>query len=199
METGNLGKPTSIQPPFKRPPKDTKVEVWDPFVRLFHWGLTLSFAVTYVTGQESRDLHILAGYAALALIAARILWGTVGAKYARFSQFVKRPTAIAGYMSDIFRRREARYLGHNPAGGAMAIALLVLLTAVSGSGVLLTTDPFWGSEAMDTLHGTLANITLVCIVGHVAGVVFTSCRTRENLTWSMITGHKRAPDDGDVA
>ena len=80
----------------------------------------------------------------------------------------------------------------------MAIALLVLLTAVSGSGVLLTTDPFWGSETMDTIHGTLADITLVCIAVHVSGVIFTSIKTGENLTWTMITGFKRAPDDGDV-
>ena len=180
-------------------PKDTKVEVWDPFVRLLHWGLAFSFAAAYVTGQESRDLHIFAGYATLALIAARIFWGGAGAKYARFSQFVKPPAVIAGYLSDVFRRREARHLGHNPAGGAMAIALLVLLTAVSGSGMLLTTDHFWGSETMDTIHGTLADITSVCIAVHVSGVIFTSIRTRENLMWSMMTGRKRPRDDGDVA
>ena len=80
----------------------------------------------------------------------------------------------------------------------MAIALLVLLTAVSGSGVLLTSDAFWGSETMDIIHGTLADITLVCIAFHVSGVIFTGIRTRENLIWSMIAGRKRAPDDGDV-
>ena len=198
METGNCGKPTSIQQHSNLSPRDTRVEVWDPFVRLFHWGLALSFAATFVTGQESRDLHIFAGYATLALIAARIFWGGAGAKYARFSQFVKQPATIAAYMRDVFHRREAHYLGHNPAGGAMMIALLVLLTAAGGSGVLLTTDAFWGSETMDIIHGTLAYITFVCIAVHVSGVIFTSIRTRENLVWTMITGYKRAPSDGDV-
>ena len=80
----------------------------------------------------------------------------------------------------------------------MMIVLLVLISAVAGSGILLTTDAFWGSEEMDIIHGTLSSMTLVCLAVHVAGVIFTSIRTRENLTWSMITGHKRTPGDGDV-
>ena len=158
----------------------------------------LTFAVTYITGQEWRVLHIAAGYAALALISARIVWGVAGTKYARFSQFVKPPALVAVYMRDVVGKREARHLGHNPAGGAMMVALLILLVAVSCSGVLLTSDAFWGSETMDTIHGTLAGITLACIAVHVLGVIFTSIRTRENLIWSMIKGRKRGPDGGDV-
>ena len=176
----------------------TRVEVWDLFVRLFHWGLALAFAVTYITGDAWRGLHISAGYVVIALIAARILWGVGGTKYARFSQFVKPPAAIAAYVQDVFRRREARHVGHNPAGGAMMITILILLMALGGSGVLLTSEAFWGSETMDIIHGTLANMTLVCVAVHVSGVIFTSIRTRENLIWAMITGHKRTPDDGDV-
>ncbi len=80
----------------------------------------------------------------------------------------------------------------------MILMLMLLLSAVSASGVLLTTDAFWGSQMMDTLHGSLAHICLVLIAIHVAGVIFTSIRTRENLVWSMITGRKRAPDGEDV-
>ena len=197
METANRGKLTSIQQASKPSPKNTKVEVWDLFVRFFHWSLVVSFAAAYITGDAWRGLHIAAGYAALALIAARMLWGVAGTKYARFSQFLKPPAAVAAYMRDVFHKREARHLGHNPAGGAMVIAILILLSALCASGVLLTSDAFWGSETMDTIHGTLADIMVVCIAVHVWGVVFTSIRTRENLIWTMITGQKRAPDHED--
>ena len=127
-----------------------------------------------------------------------MLWGVAGTRYARFSHFVKPPAIVAGYMPDVFCKREALNLGHNPAGGAMMIALLVLLVAVGVAGVLLPRDAFWGSETMDGILGTLADITLVCIAVHISGITFTSSRTRENLIWTMTTGNKRAPDDGDV-
>lgn len=175
-----------------------RVPVWDRFVRLFHWSLVAAFAVTYITGDAWRSYHVAAGYAALFLIIARVLWGRNGSRHARFSQFVISPAAILDYLRDVTRGREARYLGHNPAGGAMILMMLILLMAVCGSGVLMTTDAFWGSENMDHIHGALADITLLCIVVHVAGVIFTSIRTKENLVWSMMTGRKRAPDEGDV-
>lgn len=199
METANPEKPTSIRQLSKPSPKSTKVEVWDFFVRLFHWSLVLSFAIAYVSGDGWRGLHLFAGYAALALIAARLLWGAVGPKYARFAHFVKSPKTVAVYVRDVLKRRDARYLGHNPAGGAMIVVMLMLLAAVSVSGVLLTTDAFWGSEAMDMIHRVLANITVFCIVAHVLGVVFTSISTKENLMWSMMSGRKRAPCDRDIS
>lgn len=198
METENCAKPTSIQQVCKPSLKNTKVEVWDLFIRLFHWSLAAAFAVTYITGEEWRKLHVLAGYTAMVLTAARLLWGSIGTPHARFRKFVKSPTAVARYIRDVFERREARHVGHNPAGGAMIVVMLALLAAVSASGVLLTTETFWGSETVDTIHGTLANVTLICVAVHVSGVIFASVRTHENLVWSMISGRKRGPGAGDV-
>lgn len=199
METANPEKPTSIRQLSKPSPKSIKVEVWDLFIRLFHWSLVISFSVAYASGDGWRGFHLFAGYAALALIAGRLLWGVIGTKYARFAHFVTSPKKIVVYVRDVLNRRDARYLGHNPAGGAMIVVMLVLLAAVSVSGVLLTTDAFWGSEAMDMIHRVLANITVFCIVAHVLGVVFTSISTKENLIWSMMSGRKRAPRDRDIS
>ncbi len=116
--------------------------VWDAFVRVFHWGLAASFAVAWITGEDWKSLHIWAGYAAGALIAMRLVWGMIGTHYARFAQFVRPPLVVAYYLRDIVTGREARYLGHNPAGGAMIVALLATLTGVCISGLLLTTDTF---------------------------------------------------------
>jgi cytochrome b len=178
--------------------KDTKAKVWDGFLRFTHWSLVFAFAIAYGTGDAWRDFHVTAGCAALGLIAGRVIWGIYGPRYARFSQFVKPPAQIASYLGDVARGEEARYVGHNPAGGLMIIALLSMVCLVAVSGVLLTTDYYWGSEALENLHGWLAHAALGLAAGHVIGVVVTSSRTRENLVWSMIVGTKRAPTDQDI-
>ncbi|MFM0515538.1 cytochrome b/b6 domain-containing protein, partial [Paraburkholderia sp. RL17-373-BIF-A] len=111
--------------------------------------------------------------------------------HARFANFVPTPRAFAEYARAMAAGRERRYLGHNPAGGAMIIALLVLLTATGVTGWLLTTNTFWGSDALETLHGACANAVLVCVAVHVGGVLLASWRHRENLVSAMLTGRKR--------
>ncbi len=173
--------------------------VWDGFLRFFHWGLVASFTVAWVSGDDWKTLHIWAGYAAAALIAMRLIWGLVGTRYARFSQFVRSPLVVASYVRDVVTGCEARHIGHNPVGGAMIVALLATLTGLCLSGWLLTTDAFWGSELMEAIHETLANLALALVGLHIAGVVWASIRHRENLPGAMITGRKRAPEGGDVA
>jgi cytochrome b len=173
--------------------------VWDPFVRVFHWSLVASFALAWISGDDWKSLHIWAGYATAALIAMRLVWGVVGTPYARFSQFVRSPLVVAGYLRDVATGREARHLGHNPVGGAMIVALLATLIGLCASGWLLTTDAFWGSALMEDIHETLANLALLLVGLHIAGVVFASLRHHENLVRSMFTGKKRVPEPGDFA
>ena len=177
------------------------VKVWDPLVRIFHWALVASFAVAFLVGEERdlRTLHLWAGYFAAALVALRILWGVLGTRYARFSQFVHGPRRIIGYVVDVARGREARHIGHNPAGGAMVVALLLSLLGVSLTGYLMTTDMFWGSESMEEAHELIANGLLVLVALHIAGVVLESVRHRESLVKAMVTGRKRAPREDDIA
>lgn len=172
--------------------------VWDSFVRVFHWGLAVSFVVAWVTGDDWKALHLWAGYSAAALIAMRLVWGIIGTPHARFSDFVRSPLVVADYLRDIITGREARYLGHNPAGGAMIVALLATLTGLCISGWLLTTDAFWGSEMMEGIHETMANLALVLVGLHVAGVLWASFHHHENLIRAMLTGRKRAAEPGDV-
>jgi len=172
--------------------------VWDLFVRIFHWSLAASFAVAWISGDDWKSLHIRSGYAAGALIAMRLLWGVMGTHYARFAQFVRPPLVVADYLRDVATGREARYLGHNPAGGAMIVALLVTLAGLCISGWLLTTDAFWGSEAMEGIHEMLAYLALVLVALHIVGVAFASVRHHENLVRAMITGRKRMSGPADV-
>lgn len=163
------------------------IKVWDPLVRVLHWGLAGSFAVAYATGEGAMSVHEVAGYAIVAIVGVRALWGLIGPKHARFDDFVPGPMALIRYLRDLATGRPRRYLGHNPAGGAMIVALLAALVATAGSGILTLS----GGEAFEDLHEVLANLTLFLVLAHIAGVLVSSLLHRENLSWAMVTGRKR--------
>jgi len=167
------------------------IKVWDPFVRVFHWSLAVLFAVAFATGDEVEKVHIAAGYAIAALVAMRIAWGFVGPATARFGHFVRPPREVLAYLEDVALLRARRYVGHNPAGGAMIVGLLVALTLTAATGVMMTTDAFWGAKWVEEVHEVVASATVVLIVVHVLGVLVTSIEQRENLIRAMITGLKR--------
>ncbi|SHF10107.1 Cytochrome b [Kaistia soli DSM 19436] len=168
-----------------------EVKVWDPVVRLFHWALAISIAIAWLTAEDMQSVHHVAGYVAAGLLAVRIVWGVIGPRTARFSSFVRHPSTVIGYLCDIAAGRERRFLGHNPAGGAMIVALMLAIAAQATMGYLLTTDAFFGVDWLAELHGAFAYVILGLIGLHVAGVLIASVRHRENLPLAMITGRKR--------
>ncbi len=167
------------------------VRVWDPFVRIFHWSLIFLFTFAWATGDEWEDIHIIAGYAIAGLVAARIVWGLIGTRHARFADFIYSPAATFGFLRDSLFLRAKRYLGHNPAGGLMVIALLIAIGVISATGYMMTMDAFWGAEWVEEAHELAVNATLVLIALHVIGVIIASVEHKENLVRSMITGWKR--------
>lgn len=189
-----------------------QVAVWDPFVRLFHWGLAASFATAFIVEDHNLAVHSWAGYLALALIAARIPWGLFGPRHARFSDFVRSPAAALRYAKESLTGRAARHLGHNPAGALMVVTLLVLvpLLALTGMASLAIEEgagPLAGLLAgvgrkgvwVAELHEILADTTLVLVGIHVAGVLVESLVHRENLVLSMITGRRPARSEDRIA
>ena len=185
--------------------KRGRVQVWDPFVRIFHWTLASSFFITYLAEDDWLTLHVWAGYLILALLFIRVAWGFIGPKHARWGDFIKEPSEISQYLKDSFRGRAKHYLGHNPAGGAMVVALIIslLVTGISGLTVYGTQElsgplaPWLGglprarSHVFEDVHEVMANFTLLLVVFHVLGVFVASFQHRENLIKSMITGKKR--------
>lgn len=167
------------------------VKVWDPLVRVFHWSLVGLFAFAFLTADEWKSAHITAGYIVGGLVAFRILWGMIGPRNARFASFVRGPAATLGYLRDALAFRAPRYLGHNPAGAAMIVALLVAIATIATTGYMMTTDAYWGVEWVEELHETMVYVTLGLIALHVAGVVLASIEHRENLVRAMFTGMKR--------
>lgn len=175
------------------------VPVWDLFVRVFHWTLVACVALAWVTGDEARSAHEALGYGVLTLVALRVAWGWLGPRYARFGQFVQGPGTVARYTRAVLAWRAPRYVGHNPLGGWMVVALLLMLTAVGLSGWMLATEAFFGDEWMEEVHEALANGLLGLIALHVGGVVLSSIEHGENLVRAMFSGRKRTPSKDDIA
>lgn len=114
-----------------------EIYVWDRFVRFFHWSLVVLFVTSYLTGDEQETIHVYSGYAIAVLVFLRVIWGFVGPKYARFSDFVYSPSTVIQYMKSMVKGSPRHYLGHNPAAGAMVIALLLTLVVITLSGMKL--------------------------------------------------------------
>lgn len=170
------------------------VKVWDPFVRFFHWALVALFVVAFATAEDYETAHLAAGYAILVLVLARIVWGFVGPAHARFRGFVFAPRQTLRFMADTARLKARRYLGHNPAGGLMVVALMAMMLAITATGIMQTLDGFADAKWVEEVHEGAVFATLGLIGLHLLGVLVASIEHRENLVRSMITGRKRPLD-----
>ena len=183
--------------------------VWDLPTRIFHWSLAASFSIAFLTSdsEKLRDIHVIAGYSLAGLIAFRLLWGFVGGKHSRFADFLPTRQKLIDYFKSLLIGKPRHYVGHNPAGGAMIVLLLLslVLTTLTGLGAYGAEGygPLagWaaglvglGREAMEEVHEFAANFTLFLILVHIAGVLFGSLLHRENLVRAMITGRKPAKE-----
>ncbi|MDE4063648.1 cytochrome b/b6 domain-containing protein [Phaeobacter gallaeciensis] len=172
-----------------RDQRPSTIKVWDPLVRIFHWSLVAGMAYEMLA-EAGTDVHEFVGYGLLALVAVRIIWGFIGTKHALFSDFVTNPIDTVAYLKDIVVGHPKRYLGHNPAGAAMVLLLLIAVSGTAGTGWAMTTDALWGEEWIEELHEICAYGTIVLVAGHVIGVIVASVQHRENLLRAMITGRK---------
>ena len=185
--------------------QQNEVRVWDPFVRIFHWSLVPGFTLAWISGEELEVLHNYAGYFVLGLVLLRVGWGFVGTRHARFRDFTYPPRTVAGFLRDTLGRRARRYLGHNPAGGAMVILMLAVLvitclTGIAYYGMAQGAGPLavlagateGTREALEEVHEFAANLMVLLVAVHIIGVVVESRLHRENLVAAMFSGRKRA-------
>jgi cytochrome b len=184
--------------------KAGSMRVWDLPTRLFHWALVMLIALQYATGQfHVLDMrwHYWFGYATLALISFRLLWGFFGSQTSRFAYFVRGPGAIWGYVKAQLSKNPQVSVGHNPLGGWSVLALLACVGIQCLSGLFASDEiedngPFAGLVAQATvklmtqLHKWNQNLLLALIALHVIAVLI-HLFDRVNLITPMITGRKR--------
>ncbi len=179
--------------------------IWDLPVRLFHWLFATSCSVAWLSGDEPRytDLHLFAGYLAAGLLGFRLVWGIVGGKYARFSQFVRGPAAVLEHLRRLFEPMRCHEPGHNPAGGWAILVMLGLVLLLTATGLVVLggeegVGPLAGwfgigqGVAVHRWHEWLAWSLLIVVLVHLAGVLLESVLQRQNLPRAMITGLKTA-------
>lgn len=178
-----------------KPP--STVLVWDLPVRLFHWALAGSFAVAYVTAEsEQGSVHFVAGYLFAALLVFRLVWGLVGTRYARFTEFLRSPGAAFSYLRSYVSGNAPRFLGHNPAGAIAILLMLGLGAAIAVTGWLNLTGQ--ENDLLEEAHEILANTMLAVVVVHIVGVIVSSRMHGENLARSMVTGRKEGTPDAAI-
>ncbi len=193
-----------------RPAKVARDEVliWDPATRIFHWALVVFVCVNLFLvdpeGGTATVIHFVSGFAIVGLLIFRFFWGFIGSRYARFADFIYSPSKTVEYGRQLIKRQQPRFLGHNPLGGWMVVALLVVLTAMVGTGLFASSRRAAGpfahlltasqSATAALVHSVLSNVLIVLIVAHLAGVAFDWIITRENLVGAMFTGRKAAID-----
>lgn len=169
----------------------TNIRVWDPLVRVFHWGLASAFLLNALIIDDHSKWHEWIGYAAVGLVGIRILWGIVGRGYARFASFPPSTSAALGQINDTLAGRVTQHKGHTPLGALMIYNLIITILLIGLTGYLMTTDMFWGVEWPEELHELLVSWAELSVVLHIAAVLFESWRTGVNLPLAMITGIKR--------
>lgn len=185
-----------------------RIRVWDLPTRLFHWLLVALLGVSWYTGKsggiDEMTWHMWSGYAILALLIFRLVWGGIGSTTARFTHFVAGPREGLRYAGALLRREPPHYFGHTPLGGWMIVALLVSLLVQTVTGLcanddIMTEGPLaafvgkpW-SDWMTTIHKWNFDLLLVLAGLHVLAVIGYLVLLGENLIGAMFTGRKRLP------
>lgn len=166
------------------------IYVWDPFVRIFHWSLVTCVLLNQFVLEEGETAHEWTGYVAAALVAARLLWGFVGTRHARFADWWPTPTRVRRHVHALLRGEPDDHPGHNPLGAIAMLVLMGLVLALAFTGWLQGTDAFFGEEWVEELHEGLANTLLVVAGLHAAAALVMGRLQRVGLIRAMITGIK---------
>jgi cytochrome b len=180
-----------------------KVRVWDLPTRLFHWALVACVACLLITGWRGGaaiDWHARFGYAVLALLLFRIVWGFVGGRWSRFSSFLYGPKHVGAYLRG--QAHPDHLVGHNPLGAGSVFAMLLVLLAQVGTGLFADDDiSFTGplnrfvasskAAALTWYHKEVGVwIVVALVVLHIAAIAWYRWKKNENLVKPMVLGDK---------
>lgn len=194
-----------------QPEAGVRAKLWDAPVRIVHWLLAVLIAFSWWSSEDHLNWHRWSGYTILGLVVFRILWGYAGGGAARFSSFVRGPTAALAYARSLPERAPSNVPGHNPLGGWSVLALLAVLVVQVTTGLFaVDVDAFEAGPLSDRvsfetgraiaeIHELSFRVIQVLVVVHVAAVLFYLFYKRTNLIGAMITGRRRLPQDPGLA
>lgn len=164
--------------------------VWDRFVRIFHWTLVLCVLSNFFVFDDGKDVHQWTGYLAVCLVVMRIIWGFVGTKHARFSDFFPTPTRIIHHIQALKSGVREEHAGHNPLGALMMLTLISVVLCLGITGWMQTLDAFWGEEWLQEIHEFIANTLIALATVHAAAAIVMGRLEKTRLIRAMFTGRK---------
>ena len=168
-----------------------QVRVWDILVRVTHWAVAAGITANLFFTEDGSELHQYVGYTVVGLVVIRLLWGLVGTRYARFSNFFPTPSRIKHHLSDLsVRRTDEQHLGHNPLAALMMFALWAVIIGLGISGYLMEANIFASKDVLEEVHEILANSLYLLVPLHIISAIAMRYWERQNLIKSMITGNK---------
>ncbi|MDE0930949.1 MAG: cytochrome b/b6 domain-containing protein [Halioglobus sp.] len=170
--------------------------LWDIPTRIFHWLVVCCLPIAWWSAEEERfDVHQWTGYTVLVLVSSRIVWGFIGSRHSRFTDFVVGPARVRAYL----RGQGSSSAGHNPLGGWSVLLLLSLLLAQAISGLFNSDDVlfsgplyYWADsdfrDAMGVVHDVAFNGLLALVCLHVVAVLYHQLKLKEKLLQAMLRG-----------
>ena len=182
--------------PHREPALNGRVPVWDAAVRLLHWALA-AVVVFDLVRDDGDWLHRVIGYAGVGIVVTRLLWAALTLGNGRLAMLRPSAHATLSYLRELTHGHTPRHIGHDPLGLWMVWLLWALVLLLGVTGWMSRLDAFWGDERVRDVHTWLADVLLVAVVLHLAGVAAMSWLWRENLPAAMLTGRKRRIDPSD--
>lgn len=183
-----------------------RVRVWDLPTRLFHWLLAAcvlgSLASGYI-GGGAIVWHARFGYALLALLLFRLVWGVVGGHWSRFANFVRSPRGVLAYLRG--QAHPDHLVGHNPLGAGSVLAIVLVLLAQVGTGLLADDEISFtgplnrfvsGSQGLAATwyHKQVGQwLVIGLVVLHLAAIAWYTLRKRHGIVRPMVVGDKDLP------
>ena len=194
-------------------PARKSVRAWDLPTRLFHWSLVLLIFCAWLSrefaaklGDDTLLWHRWNGYAILVLLVFRVIWGFLGSSTSRFSAFIRWPWVALGYLRDLATGKDRHYLGHNPMGSWMIVALLSAVVAQALMGLYLMDDdgnlagPLKRTVSDDFAimlghwHAKWFNVILLLVAIHILANSAYAIFKKDPLIKAMVTGRKPVDD-----
>ena len=176
-------------------PGTRQVKVWDILVRFTHWTVAAGIIANLLFTEDGSDLHIYVGYTVVGLVVLRLLWGLVGTRYARFTNFFPTPTRLKSHLSNLsVRRVDEQHLGHNPLAAIMMLSLWAVIIGLGITGYLMESEIIGNEDFLEDVHELLANSLYLLVPLHIIAAIAMSYWQRQNLIKSMITGKKTVTD-----